>query len=129
MENGEQDAGNCVVARMKEPVIRQMDLAAAKVCVLSNYYIRVYVIIKWMKFNVSNHCQNAFLIQMDGLDLFARKEYAVMTLAMAQIALFFVRVILKTQKCKQLVLFIMSLENDGFDKKTGHLITRVIDIC
>lgn len=77
-----------------------MDLAAAKVCLLSNYYIRVYVIIKWMKFNVSNHCQNAFLIQMDGLDLFARKEYAVMTLAMAQIALFFVRVILKTQKCK-----------------------------
>ena len=53
-----------------------------------------------MKCNVSNHCQIAFLIQMDGLDLFARKEYAVMTLAMAQIALFFVRVILKTQKCK-----------------------------
>ena len=53
-----------------------------------------------MKFNVSNHCQIAFLIQMDGLDLFARKEYAVMTLVMAQIALFFVRVILKTQKCK-----------------------------
>lgn len=82
-----------------------------------------------MKCNVSNHCQIAFLIQMDGLDLFARKEYAVMTLAMAQIALFFVRVILKTQKCKYLVLFIMSLENDGFDEKTGHLITRVIDIC
>ena len=79
-----------------------MDLAAAKVCFLANYYIRVYVIImlELMKFNVSNHCQIAFLIQMDGLDLFARKEYAAMTLAMAQIALFFVRVILKTQKCK-----------------------------
>ena len=78
-----------------------MDLAAAKVCLPSNYYIRVYVIIiELMKFNVSNHSQIAFLIQMDGLDLFARKEYAVMTLAMAQIVLFFVRVILKTQKCK-----------------------------
>ena len=59
-----------------------------------------HYMLELIKFNVSNHCQIAFLIQMDGLDLFARKEYAVMTLAMAQIVLFFVRVILKTQKCK-----------------------------
>ena len=56
--------------------------------------------LQFLQFNVSKHCQLAFLIQMDGLELFARKEYAVMTLVMAQIDLFFVRVILKTQKCK-----------------------------